>query len=118
MFVILTGLVFLAWGEVYSLFGAITGDTFGTKHVGKIYGILFLSKGFAALFVPIGNLIMESTGTWATVLYIVAAMDLIAAFSALFILKPMLERHHAKGDSTRAAPTEAGLQMRPRTDPI
>jgi OFA family oxalate/formate antiporter-like MFS transporter len=118
VFVILTGLVFLAWGEVYSLFGAITGDTFGTKHVGKIYGILFLSKGFAALFVPIGNLIMEATGTWATVLYIVATMDLLAAFSALFILKPMLERHHAKGDSTRVALSQAGLQMSPRTDPI
>ena len=102
-FVILSGIVFLAWGEVYSLFGAITGDTFGTKHAGKIYGLLFLSKGFAALFVPMGNLIMEATGTWATVLYIVAAMDLIAAFSAMFLLRQMLVRHHSRDAATRAA---------------
>lgn len=102
-FVILSGIVFLAWGEVYSLFGAITGDTFGTKHAGKIYGLLFLSKGFAALFVPIGNVIMEATGTWATVLYTVAAMDFLAAFCALFVLRPLLIRHHARDGNVQAA---------------
>jgi oxalate/formate antiporter len=102
-FVILTGIVFLAWGEVYSLFGAITGDAFGTKHAGKIYGLLFLSKGFAALFVPIGNVIMEATGTWATVLYIVAGMDFLAAFCAWFVLRPLLIRHHSRDEATRVA---------------
>ena len=103
MFVILSGMVFMAWGEVYSLFGAITGDAFGTKHAGKIYGILFLSKGFAAMFVPIGNLIMEATGSWATVLYIVASMDLLAAFSAFFILRPLILRQHSKDAKTSEA---------------
>jgi OFA family oxalate/formate antiporter-like MFS transporter len=32
MFVILTGLVFFAWGEIYSLFPATCADTFGTKN--------------------------------------------------------------------------------------
>jgi OFA family oxalate/formate antiporter-like MFS transporter len=71
--------VFLAWGEVYSLFSALAGDAFGTKHIGKIYGVLYTAKGIGALFVPIGNLMMEATGTWSTVLYTVATMDLIAA---------------------------------------
>ncbi|MEW6255653.1 MAG: oxalate/formate MFS antiporter [Pseudomonadota bacterium] len=93
-FIILSGIVFLAWGEVYSLFSATAADTFGSAHVGKIYGVLYTAKGFAALLVPVANLIMEATGSWATVLYIVAAMDLTAAFSALFILKPLLARHH------------------------
>jgi hypothetical protein len=44
--------------------------------------------------VPIGNLLMEATGTWSTVLYTVATLDLIAALSALFILRPMLVQHH------------------------
>jgi oxalate/formate antiporter len=96
MFVLLSGMVFLAWGEVYSLFGAITGDAFGTKHAGKIYGILFLSKGFAALFVPVSNIIMEATGSWTAILYIVASMDLVAAFSAILILRPLLARQHAR----------------------
>lgn len=95
-FVILSGLVFLAWGEVYSLFSATAGDTFGTKHIGKIYGALYCAKGVAALLVPFGNLLMEATGTWKTVLYAMSAMDLGAAATAILVLKPLLRHHHAK----------------------
>ena len=95
-FVILSGIVFLAWGEVYSLFSATAGDAFGTKHIGKIYGVLYCAKGMAALLVPIGNLIMEATGTWATVLYMMAAMDISAALAAIFILRPLMKKHHAQ----------------------
>lgn len=94
-FVLLSGIVFLAWGEVYSLFSATAGDTFGTKHIGKIYGVLYCAKGVAALLVPFGNLIMEATGTWSTVLYMMGAMDICAALTAVFILRPLLRRHHA-----------------------
>ncbi|WP_448203780.1 oxalate/formate MFS antiporter [Azospirillum sp. sgz302134] len=104
MFLILSGMVFLAWGEVYSLFSATSADTFGTKHAGKIYGVLYCAKGVAALLVPLGNLLMEATGTWATVLYVTAAMDLTAAFFALFVLKPMLKRHHARNAERVTAP--------------
>lgn len=117
MFLILSGMVFLAWGEVYSLFSATSADTFGTKHAGKIYGVLYCAKGVAALLVPMGNLLMEATGTWATVLYVTATMDLTAAACALLVLKPMLARHHARneelarraeqGDTTRAVPVGA-----------
>jgi OFA family oxalate/formate antiporter-like MFS transporter len=95
-FVILSGVVFLAWGEVYSLFSATAGDTFGTKHVGKIYGALYCAKGIAALLVPLGNVIQKATGTWTTVLYAMSAMDILAALAAIFILRPMLKRHHAR----------------------
>ncbi|MCE4224023.1 oxalate/formate MFS antiporter [Methylobacterium sp. C25] len=98
-FVILSGIVFLAWGEVYSLFSATAADTFGSKHIGKIYGVLYCAKGLAALFVPVGNIIMQATGTWATVLYTVAALDLLAAFLAVVVLRPMLVRHHASNGS-------------------
>ncbi|MBS7540112.1 oxalate/formate MFS antiporter [Ancylobacter lacus] len=95
-FLILSGMVFLAWGEVYSLFSATTADTFGTKNVAKIYGVLYCAKGVAALLVPFGNILMEATGTWSSVLYTVAIMDLSAAFAALFVLRPMLIKHHAR----------------------
>ena len=98
MFLILSGMVFLAWGEVYSLFSATSADTFGTKHAGKIYGVLYCAKGVAALLVPLGNLLMEATGTWTTVLYVTATMDLTAAACALLVLKPMLARHHARNE--------------------
>ncbi|WP_188382150.1 oxalate/formate MFS antiporter, partial [Oxalicibacterium faecigallinarum] len=94
-FLILSGVVFLAWGEVYSLFSALAGDAFGTKHIGKIYGVLYCAKGIGALFVPVGNLMMEATGTWSTVLYTVACMDLTAAVLAVVALRPTLAKHVA-----------------------
>ena len=95
-FVLLSGVVFLAWGEVYSLFSATAGDTFGTKHIGKIYGVLYCAKGVAALLVPFGNLLMEATGSWHAVLYTMSAMDMAAALAALLVLRPLLRRHHAR----------------------
>lgn len=95
-FLILSGVVFLAWGEVYSLFSALAGDAFGTKHIAKIYGVLYCAKGIGALFVPVGNLLMEATGTWSTVLYTVAAMDLFAAFLAITLLPRTLKAHVAQ----------------------
>jgi MFS transporter, OFA family, oxalate/formate antiporter len=92
-FVFLSGMVFLAWGEVYSLFSATSGDAFGTKHIGSIYGVLYCAKGIAALLVPFGNVISEATGTWTTVLFIVAGMDIAAAICAVAVLKPLLRRH-------------------------
>jgi OFA family oxalate/formate antiporter-like MFS transporter len=106
-FLILSGVVFLAWGEVYSLFSALAGDAFGTKHIGKIYGVLYTAKGIGALFVPVGNLMMEATGTWSTVLYTVAAMDLTAAFLAMVVLRPVLARHVAASRSLFAKENEA-----------
>ena len=105
-FVVLSGVVFFAWGEVYSLFSATAGDTFGTKHIGKIYGLLYCSKGVAALLVPFGNVLMEATGSWTSVLYTMAALDLGAALAAILILRPMRRRH---------AQADAALGLRPKS---
>jgi len=94
-FLILSGIVFLAWGEAYSLFSALAGDAFGTKRTAKIYGVLYCAKGIGALFVPVGNIMMEATGTWSSVLYTVACMDLTAAVLALVALRPTLAKHVA-----------------------
>jgi MFS transporter, OFA family, oxalate/formate antiporter len=101
-FVFLSGIVFFAWGEVYSLFSATAGDTFGTKNIGTIYGLLYCAKGIAALVVPFGNLLMEATGTWSTVLYSMAALDVTAALAAILLLMPM-RRRMAEADSKAAA---------------
>lgn len=95
-FVILSGMVFLAWGEVYSLFSATSADAFGTKHIGAIYGVLYCAKGVAALLVPYGNVITKATGSWSTVLYGVACFDILAALTALVLLKPALRAHHRR----------------------
>lgn len=109
-FVILSGLVFLAWGEVYSLFSATAADAFGAKNIGSIYGTLYTAKGVAALLVPIASLIKEWSGSWSTVLYIVACMDILAAISAILILRPMLRRHHAQTAALHGAKSASSTQ--------
>lgn len=112
-FLILSGVVFLAWGEVYSLFSALAGDAFGTKHIGKIYGVLYCAKGLGALFVPVGNLLMEATGTWSTVLYTVAAMDLFAAFLAIAVLRGVLAEHVATSTRLQQAEEAEAAKLAP-----
>ncbi|ACB79323.1 major facilitator superfamily MFS_1 [Methylorubrum populi BJ001] len=105
MFVILTGLVFFAWGEIYSLFPATCGDTFGSKYAATNAGLLYTAKGTAALIVPYTSILTTMTGSWHAVFLAAAALNIIAAFMALFVLKPM---RHAY---TRAA---APLETKPK----
>ncbi len=100
-FVILTGLVFFAWGEIFSLFPACCADTFGSRFAATNAGMLYTAKGTAALLVPLGNLMVAATGSWQTVFYSVAIVNALAAFLALFILKPMRARYIA---ASTAAP--------------
>ncbi|MGV8934856.1 MAG: oxalate/formate MFS antiporter [Gallionellaceae bacterium] len=92
LFVILTGLVFFAWGEIYSLFPSICGDTFGSKYATTNAGLLYTAKGTASLLVPLSSVLVTTTGSWHAVFYIAAAMNAIAAIMALAILKPMRKR--------------------------
>src|SRR5262249_22829163 len=73
MFVILSGLVFFAWGEIYSLFPATCTDLYGRKFATTNYGMLYTAKGTAALLVPLGNVLMSHTGSWSAV-FIIAAL--------------------------------------------
>jgi OFA family oxalate/formate antiporter-like MFS transporter len=91
-FVILTGLVFFAWGEIYSLFPSTCGDSYGSKFAATNAGLLYTAKGTAALVVPATSLITVATGSWHTVFYIAAAMNAVAAILALAVLKPMRAR--------------------------
>ncbi len=88
-FVLLTGIVFFAWGEIYSLFPSTCVDTFGPKYAATNSGLLYTAKGTASLLVPIANVLHDSSGSWESVFYIAAAVNALAAISALLILKPM-----------------------------
>jgi OFA family oxalate/formate antiporter-like MFS transporter len=102
-FVILTGMVFFAWGEIYSLFPATCGDTFGSKYAATNYGLLYTAKGTAALLVPLGSVLREMTGDWLTVLYLCAAVNLIAAALALVALKPLRRAFIRQSMNAKAA---------------
>jgi OFA family oxalate/formate antiporter-like MFS transporter len=88
-FVLLSGLVFFAWGEIYSLFPATCGDTFGPRYATTNAGMLYTAKGTAALLVPLSSLLTAATGNWHAVFLTAAAMNLIASLMALLVLKPL-----------------------------
>jgi len=92
LFVILTGLVFFAWGEIYSLFPSTCADTFGTKYATTNAGLLYTAKGTAALVVPFANLAVTQFGTWDAVFIAAAFVNAVAAIMALTVLKPMRMR--------------------------
>ena len=96
MFVILSGLVFFAWGEIYSLFPATCTDIYGRKFATTNYGLLYTAKGTAALLVPLGNVLTSATGSWTAVFIIAAALNIIAAIMAPAILRPMRLKEMAK----------------------
>ena len=89
MFILLAGLIFFTWGEIFSLFPAIATDTYGVKYATANAGLLYTAKGAAVWVVPLASLIKEYTGTWHWVFAIAAVMNLTVAGLALFVLKPM-----------------------------
>jgi MFS transporter, OFA family, oxalate/formate antiporter len=89
LFVVLSGLVFFAWGEIYALFPALCTDLYGKKFASANYGLLYTAKGMAALVVPLANLLPAGPGSWKIVFMFAAALDLTAALLALFVLKPL-----------------------------
>src|SRR6266446_1896864 len=101
-FVILSGLVFFAWGEIYSLFPSTCTDAFGTKYATTNAGLLYTAKGTASLLVPLGSVLAAATGGWHAVFMIAVIMNLVAALLALFVLKPVRAAHHAR-NNTRVA---------------
>jgi MFS transporter, OFA family, oxalate/formate antiporter len=105
-FVIISGLVFFAWGEIYSLFPSTCTDAFGTKYATTNAGLLYTAKGTASLLVPFGNVLAGATGSWHAVFTTAVIMNLAAALAALFVLKPMRAAHHTRIRQWRAAPAE------------
>lgn len=92
MFVLLTGLIFFGWGEIFSLIPTTLADTYGTKHATTIYGYLYSAKGVASFFAPLANVLMAATGSWSLVFWVMAAAEMTAVVLVLFVLKPMRKR--------------------------
>ena len=83
------GLVFFAWGEIYSLFPSTCADTFGSKYATTNAGMLYTAKGTTSLLVPFSSLLTAMTGNWHAVFIVAAALNAIAALMAWFVLRPM-----------------------------
>jgi OFA family oxalate/formate antiporter-like MFS transporter len=88
VFVLATAVYFGVFGEIYSLFPATSGDTFGAKFATTNNGMLYTAKGTASLFVPLASLVAASWG-WHAVFVIAVALNATAALMAIFVVKPM-----------------------------
>jgi OFA family oxalate/formate antiporter-like MFS transporter len=88
VFVLATAVYFGVFGEIYSLFPATSGDTFGVKYATTNNGMLYTAKGTASLLVPIASIVASHYG-WQAVFVIAVGLNAIAALLALFVIKPM-----------------------------
>jgi OFA family oxalate/formate antiporter-like MFS transporter len=88
VFVLATAVYFGVFGEIYSLFPATSGDTFGVKFATTNNGMLYTAKGTASLFVPLASLLAAHYG-WQAVFVIAVALNATAALMAIFVVRPM-----------------------------
>ena len=93
LFVILSGIVFFAWGEIYSLFPSTCTDVYGVKYATTNAGLLYTAKGTASLLVPLANVLAATSSGWHAVFITAALMNAAAAIMALAVLKPLRTAH-------------------------
>jgi MFS transporter, OFA family, oxalate/formate antiporter len=97
LFVVLTGLVFFGWGEIFSLFPATLTDTFGPKYAATNYGFLYIAQGVGSILGgPAAAFLKQTTGSWTTVFVVVAVLDALTALLAIAALRSMRRRHLAE----------------------
>jgi OFA family oxalate/formate antiporter-like MFS transporter len=111
LFVLLSGVVFFGWGEIFSLFPSTLTDTFGTKHATTNYGFLYMAQGVGSVFGgPLAALLFMRTGSWMPVFAVVISMDIITGLLAWFVLKPMRQRWLAQAGAKLAGDNAAMAQ--------
>lgn len=94
LFVLLSGVVFFGWGEIFSLFPSTLTDTFGTRNATANYGWLYISQGIGSILGgPLAALMHEKTGSWHPVFGTAITLDILAAVLALVVLKPWRKRY-------------------------
>ena len=106
-------MVFLGWGEIFSLFPATLTDTFGDRFATANYGWLYISFGVGSVFGgPLAALLHQHTGSWIPVFGTAITLDLLTALLALFVLKPLRRRVMAAAagtDHVTAAGADANI---------
>ena len=90
-FMTFAALIFLFWGEIFSIFPAICADTFGVKNAAGNAGTLYTAKGTASLIVPLAS-VLSAGGNWNVVFIVGAVVTIGAAIAAKFILAPARKR--------------------------
>jgi OFA family oxalate/formate antiporter-like MFS transporter len=96
-------LILMCYGGGYGVLPACAADYFGPRHVGPIFGFMLLTWTFAAAFGPLVFAVMRDvTGSYASVLHIVAGVMVVS-----MILPALLSPPHDKKSGAVAASAEA-----------
>ena len=104
VFVLMSGVVFFGWGEIFSLFPSILTDTFGERHATTNYGFLYMAQGIGSVLGgPLAAALKAAIGSWVPVFGLVVALDLATAALALLVLKSMRARTKADDLAMRPA---------------
>jgi MFS transporter, OFA family, oxalate/formate antiporter len=118
-YIFFAGMIFLCWGNIFSLFPAMCTDLFGPQYATMNLSMLYTSKGVAAFLVPLGNLLVAGTHSWNSVLFLAAGINVVATIVVLAVLRPAENRHHTgeQGHAERVARpsvsgTAAGIALR------
>ena len=102
-FVVLSGLVFFGWGEIFSLFPSTLTDTFGSRYATTNYGFLYIAQGVGSILGgPVAASMRVATGSWTPVFGVAVAMDIATALLALFALKQMRAAYLGAQTSSRS----------------
>jgi OFA family oxalate/formate antiporter-like MFS transporter len=96
LFVVFSGLAFFSYGEIFSLFPALSGDLFGRKFATTNYGLLYMSKGVAALLVPVGSALQLATGSWTPIFGAAIVLNALASLGSATVLPRLARAHCAK----------------------
>jgi OFA family oxalate/formate antiporter-like MFS transporter len=92
-YVVLSGIVFFGWGEIFSLFPSTLTDTYGTRHATSNYGFLYIAQGVGSVLGgPAAAVLHETTGSWIPVFEVIIAMNFATVILAQLVLKPMRRR--------------------------
>jgi MFS family permease len=112
LFVVLSGVVFFGWGEIFSLFPSTLTDTFGTKHATANYGFLYMAQGVGSVLGgPVAAYLHGATGSWVPIFLIVITMDWTTAVLAVRVLKPMRQRWREQAVAPAAEISRAPIPL-------
>jgi OFA family oxalate/formate antiporter-like MFS transporter len=98
-FVAFAALIFLTWGEIFSLFPSTCTDSFGPKFATVNLSMLYTAKGASAFLTPLANIVKDATGGWHMVFVVTTVMNLVVVALALFVLRPLRQRVMARNQS-------------------
>jgi len=104
-FVIVTGMLFFAYGEMFSLYPASLADTYGRGNVTSIYGMMYTAKGVGSLLIPVTDIIWGINNSWKPVIVLCWTFSFGAALIIICIVRPLKrkfikkikERHNQEG---------------------